>query len=285
MLPLEKLQKCAEIAARAAGDFIGEYNRDQLTVIQKSGGVSEASQVVTEVDIEAQGIILSYLNESIEEYDLGLLTEELVDDKSRFEKEAFWCIDPLDGTLSFIEDSGGYAVSIALVSKSGEALVGVVYNPVTDKLYSAFKGGGVTVDGVPLKLKEKGDSVNLFCDRSFLKHDRFGEITDKINSFADKFGYKEVKLHSHGGAVMNALWCLENSPAIYFKLPKPQKGGGSIWDFAATSSIFNEIDGVVATDMFGENLELNKSGGTFMNELGAVFSSDADLSQFVYGLI
>ncbi|MDF3128359.1 inositol monophosphatase family protein [Kiritimatiellaeota bacterium B1221] len=81
--------------------------------------MSLASAVVSELDREAQDLILTELEESVGRFDLGILAEESEDSQDRFEKEYFWCIDPLDGTLPFLEGKTGYAVSIALLSREG----------------------------------------------------------------------------------------------------------------------------------------------------------------------
>ena len=81
---------------------------------------------------------------------MGLISEELKDDSSRFENEFYWCIDPLDGTLPFTEQVDGYAVSIALVSREGIPVLGVVYNPEKNDLYTAVKGEGAYKNGWPL---------------------------------------------------------------------------------------------------------------------------------------
>ena len=72
---------------------------------------------MTEVDRKAQDAILQVLGPSCEEFGLAVLTEENEDDGSRFEKQCFWCIDPMDGTLPFIRKEPGYSVSIGLVAK------------------------------------------------------------------------------------------------------------------------------------------------------------------------
>jgi len=46
------------------------------------------------------------------------------------------------------------------------------------------------------------------------------------------------------GAAINAMQVLDNPPGFYFKFPKPQEGGGSLWDFAASAAIFNECGAV-----------------------------------------
>ncbi|MFK7852270.1 MAG: inositol monophosphatase [Akkermansiaceae bacterium] len=116
-LPLEKFAALAEAAARSAADVTRQAASDPVRVEEKEGGDSRASQIVTEVDIKCQTAILEVLEPSFQKYDLGLLTEELEDDGSRLEKPAFWCVDPLDGTLPFTERRPGYAVSIALVAR------------------------------------------------------------------------------------------------------------------------------------------------------------------------
>ena len=62
----------------------------------------------------------------------------------------------------------------------------------------------------------------------------------------------------------------ENSPAVLLKLPKKEKGGGSLWDFAATACIFNEL-GLQATDYSGKPLQLNPKETTFMNDNGIFY--------------
>jgi len=56
------------------------------------------------------------------------------------------------------------------------------------------------------------------------------------------------------------------------KFPKEELGGGSLWDYAATACIFQEL-GLSATNFSGGRLELNKQGGTFMNEQGVIFAN------------
>ena len=117
---------------------------------------SRASDVVTQIDLEAQAIILDILEPTIARYDLGVLAEEGLQDDSRLEKPAFWTVDPLDGTQFFIEGTPGYSTSIALVSRSGTPLVAAVYDPVNDLLYEAVSGRGVTLNGETLSRPTAG---------------------------------------------------------------------------------------------------------------------------------
>lgn len=281
---LKELGHIAETAATEAGKLISEYAQKSFLTQSKKGGSSYASQVFTEVDLLSQELILKSLMPTIKKYDLGILTEESEDDNSRFGKDYFWCIDPLDGTLPFIEKTDGYSVSIALVSKAGVPYIGVIYNPVKHDIYSSIKGQGA------YKNKDKWESegfdtpsnssITLVCDRSFLKHKLYKQSIDKINLISQELGYKAVKIISHGGAAMNAIWVLENAPACYLKFPKPEKGGGSIWDYAATACLFNELKCPVS-NFFGNALNLNNSESCFMNKEGILFASDKQLANTI----
>jgi len=269
-------------AALKAGVAISGFDTDNLQVESKVGGESLASQVVTEVDMISQSIILEILEPTCEELDLALLTEESVDNGERLVKDYFWCIDPLDGTLPFVEQSTGYSVSIALVSKCGAPQLGVVYDPVTETLYHAIIGQGLfknherwnydtPADGV-------GRTLTFVCDRSLIQHPKYDETLQELSALASAIGCDGIEVINHGGAAMNACWVLGNAPACYVKYPKTEAGGGSLWDYAATACLFTEANAVV-TDIYGGSLSLNNPDTTFMNERGIIYATGLELSQ------
>jgi 3'-phosphoadenosine 5'-phosphosulfate (PAPS) 3'-phosphatase len=65
---------------------------------------------------------------------------------------------------------------------------------------------------------------------------------------------------------------LENGPACMLKFPKKENGGGSIWDFAATACIYQEL-GLSATNFTGGRLDLNRKNSTFMNHEGVFYAN------------
>jgi len=276
------LSQCAISAAYQAGQIIVEHTQDQLDVQHKIAGDSVASQVVTAVDLLCQARILQVLGPTCEAYDLALLTEETPDDRQRLDQDFFWCIDPLDGTLPFIESTPGYAVSIALVSRAGHPHLGVVYDPVTSTLYHAIKGQGAYRNGVRwhLPTASSGCELTFIADRSFGQHALFPKVIEAMHSIAQHLGYAQVKRLMQGGAAMNACWVLDNTPACYFKLPKTHVGGGSLWDYAATACLFQEI-GAVVSDVAGQPLALNRADTTFMHQEGVLYASDEALAACV----
>ena len=291
---LQELRDIAVIAAKEAGEYISAQRSVHHNRIEKKGGNTEASQIVTNIDFRSQEIILSHVLPTCEPFNLGLLTEEDIQDKvqnekyknSRLNKEYFWCIDPLDGTLPFVEGNPGYAVSIAIVSKSGEAVLGIIYDPVKGVLYEAIKGLGCLRNGKKWKLKKpKNNGDFLFTsNRSFKQLPSYDTMRKNVVELAISLGCKQVVERQHGGAVMNAIWVLENTPSCYVALPKKQDGGGSIWDFAATACIFDEM-GLSPVNCQKTPLNLNSEGTTFMNKQGVIYASDSHLQIRILELV
>jgi len=271
-MDLLKLTSIAIEAAHSAGRIIQEHMNTDVLVEKKEVGTSLAAQVVTEVDRACEAAIFSYILPTCDEFGLALLSEETKDDGSRFENDLFWCIDPMDGTLAFINKRPGFSVSIALVAKDGTPQIGVVFDPSTDTMYHACKGNGAFKDGILWEIKHTSDHLTYVTDRKLKDTPRLGEIEAMLNEQVVKLSLSGIKEMAGGGSVLNAIRVLENGPACMLKLPKKERGGGSIWDFAATACIYQEL-GLPATNFEGGKLDLNREDGTFMNHQGIFYTN------------
>ena len=267
---LAELATYASEAARAAGAHIAASRPGVVNT--KPAGTSKASQVVTDVDRDAERLILATLAPTVARFDLGVLSEEIPDDGLRLTKRYFWCIDPLDGTLAFVEGQPGFAVSIALVARNGVPVLGVVFDPVRQVLYQAIAGHGVTVNERPWAPVAQSETLSLYLDRSWHEDPNYQRLVNALGEHR-----AGVAIHTGAGAVMNACLALDSPPACYFKFPKSMPGGGSVWDFAATACVLREA-GAVATDICGQPLDLNRRDSTFMNHRGVLFATDASLA-------
>ena len=220
------LNQLADLAAQAAiraGEYIATSSQQELEVMHKEGGDSLASQVLTEVDENAQALILEVLEPSFGKFDLALLTEESADEGSRLKKDYFWCIDPLDGTLPFTQGIPGYSVSIALVRRDGEPKIGVIYDPVKERLYRVVRGSGIEINGSPWFAPRalcNEPQLRFCCDCTFASDPDRTRLTAEMEQFAREQGFAEASVHIGGGAVLNACYVLEHPPAIYFKRPR-----------------------------------------------------------------
>lgn len=278
-LDVTDLRTLAEVAVSAARDAAQMIASSRpVSVEHKASGSSVASQVVTEIDRRSEQIIVDHLAPTLDRFELALLTEERDDDGGRLVADHFWCVDPLDGTLPFIEGAPGYAVSIALVRRDGVPLIGVVCDPIEMTTVHAVAGAGAFRDGAPWQPLDTppGDELSMFADRSFLDHPDRDDVLAGAEAVARELGLAGVRLHTGAGAVMNACGVLRSAPGCYLKFPAPS-GGGSLWDFAATACVFHEL-GAVATDIHGAPLDLNRPDSTLMNHRGVLFATDERLA-------
>lgn len=283
--PLPELTRLAITAARAAGEVIHRHRQNKIQVHYKDRGSSTASQVVTEVDYKAQAVILELLEPTCAEHDLALLTEESADTGQRLGKKAFWSIDPMDGTLAFINNTAGFSVSIALVAQSGEPLLGVVYDPVTDKLFHAHLGGGIFKNGSALTVPavDFSQPLVLQTDSSFQQHPWFDQTLEGLQNIARQLGLNGAKIQYAAGGVLTACKILEAPNTCYFKYPRSGNSGGSLWDYAATACLFHEA-GAVATDIQGQPMDLNRTESTFMNHRGLLYAAYPSLADEIMAL-
>ena len=132
-------QNLAVEASREAGTCILNYYKADYEIRDKS-----YHNPVTTADHAANDKLKEIL---LGEYpDYGWLSEETVDSPDRLDKEYIWIVDPLDGTKEFIEGVPHFVVSIALV-KNEQPIMGVLYNPVTEELFTAERGKGAFLNG------------------------------------------------------------------------------------------------------------------------------------------
>ena len=138
------LQKHVEILSREVGSFI----RGELNIVEHSDiHEKDINSLVSYVDETAEKTIVNSLQSQVE--GAGFITEENTVNQGR--KEYTWIIDPLDGTSNFLNKIPHFSISIALQHKE-QLLLGVVYDIMRDTCFSAIKGGGLFVNGLPKQI-------------------------------------------------------------------------------------------------------------------------------------
>lgn len=128
----------AEAVAREAGALLKEnFGREQS--IEFKGRIN----LVTEMDRRAEDLIVKRLQAAYPGDDIR--AEEGGGRRSGAERA--WVVDPLDGTTNYAHEYPVWSVSLAL-AVGGEPVVGAVYNPLLNDMYSARRGGGSMLNGV-----------------------------------------------------------------------------------------------------------------------------------------
>jgi len=126
---------------------------ERLDAIDRKG----EKDVVTEADHRSEAAIIEQVATNFP-HD-AFLAEESGETGGRADR--LWVIDPLDGTVNYANGIPFFAVSIGLCVK-GEPVLGVVYDPTRDELFTAARGGGAYLNGTRVRHpggKRLGDSV------------------------------------------------------------------------------------------------------------------------------
>lgn len=116
---------------------LGEFR----TMPAGSGDRKSARELVSRVDIESERRLIEGLRQL--EPDAGIFGEE---SGREGDQQRCWVIDPIDGTTNFLSGLDHFSISIALLD-GGQPLLGVVYRPASDEVFSAIRGQGLRHNG------------------------------------------------------------------------------------------------------------------------------------------
>jgi myo-inositol-1(or 4)-monophosphatase len=137
----------AEKAARAAGELLRQNFHRPLRV-----NAAEAHDIKLEIDVETQDLIAKSLLQQFPQH--ALYGEEgIIGDQS---SDYQWVVDPLDGTVNYFYRIPHFCVSIALRFK-GEIVVGVIYDPIREEMWSVQKGESPTLNGEQFHVSDRAD--------------------------------------------------------------------------------------------------------------------------------
>jgi myo-inositol-1(or 4)-monophosphatase len=136
--------RVAESLARSAGRRMRRQRRGGFDVQMKGH-----NDPVTDIDVRTEEFLTAELSEAFP--DDGIIGEELEETAETSGRR--WFIDPIDGTLNFSRGIPMYCVSIAL-QEGDDSVVGVIYDPNRDELFSARKNGGAYLNGEPMAVSD-----------------------------------------------------------------------------------------------------------------------------------
>ena len=137
----------AVAAARAAGKLLRRQFEQPQHV-----NAREAHDIKLEIDVQTQDMITDSL---LKKFPLHALygEEGLVGDQTA---EHQWVVDPLDGTVNYFYGIPHFCTSIALRLQS-EIIVGVIYDPIREEMWTAQKGKAPELNGRPIRVSERSE--------------------------------------------------------------------------------------------------------------------------------
>jgi myo-inositol-1(or 4)-monophosphatase len=232
----ETLKKAYEVAKQAA-QIASEHLMKRF-----SEGTSRISKdlhhdVKLEVDVETEELIKRTIRGSFSDH--GFLCEESGADRP--DADYLWIIDPLDGTVNFSRGIPHFCTSIAL-KKNGEYLLGVVQDPVRGEIFSAVRGSGSSLNGVPIR-KRGVDAIEDAVVAGAFFHD--GAIRRGIDIFS-RLVPKVKKVRFFGAAAIDLCYISVDRINGYMNFSTNE------WDVAASSLI---------AQLAGARIEMRIEGG------------------------
>lgn len=135
----------AAIARQAGAELLRRYAQPHTEHTKSS-----VTDIVTEADTAADAVIVAALRSAFP--DDHIVTEESGGVGASTGVTRTWYVDPLDGTSNFAAGFPFFCVSIGLADHDGSPLVGAIYDPVRNELFTAARGLGATVNGRPLRV-------------------------------------------------------------------------------------------------------------------------------------
>jgi myo-inositol-1(or 4)-monophosphatase len=157
-------QKAAVKAARAAGKIMrANWHKP------KQVNSAEAHDIKLELDVRCQKLITKILFTAFPQ--VSLLGEEGSSGDANAGHR--WVVDPIDGTVNYFFGIPHACVSIALQrrrAKNYETIVGVIYDPFTDELWTAVRGGKTKLNGRVVRVSQRGKISEAVIAMGFSKN-------------------------------------------------------------------------------------------------------------------
>lgn len=208
--------------ARNAGRILHENYEKDLNIKFK-GDID----LVTHVDHESEKFIIDEINNSFRDH--KFLAEE--SGESENQSDHLWIIDPIDGTVNYAHGVPFFCVSIAYAYQ-GKVVLGAVFDPMRNEMFSAERGHGATLNGNPLRVKEQ-DTLKKSLLVTGFPYDAWYTETNNFANY-EKFGKMSQGVRRLGSAALDLCYVASGRMDGYWELSIKQ------WDIAAAGLIAEE---------------------------------------------
>ena len=139
-------------AEKASKILIRDFGEIENLQVSKKG----PTDFVTNSDLKTEKIIIDELKKAKPQY--SILSEEYGVENNK-DKNNFWIIDPIDGTVNFLHGIPHFAISIALKSKN-EIVSGLIFDPIKNEMFYAEKNNGAFFNNHRIRVSKKNQINN-----------------------------------------------------------------------------------------------------------------------------
>ncbi|GAD95802.1 hypothetical protein PVAR5_4448 [Paecilomyces variotii No. 5] len=233
----------------------GETINGALPTVSSTDSKKNSSDLVTEYDRAVEQQVSTALKEKYPQYDFH--GEETYDPAHPLTDAPTFIVDPIDGTVNFVHGFPSVCISLGLAIKR-TPVVGVVFNPFTQTLYSAIRGKGAYLNKTT-KLPLKGTNVEPLrglsnsliavewgSDRSGQNFETKVRTFEKLGKTREEGGAMVHSMRSLGSAALNLCSVAAGTLDLYWE------GGCWAWDVCAGWVILTEAGGIIVDANPGE---------------------------------
>lgn len=191
---------------------------------------------MTDTDVELEAFLRKeILTKFPEETFIG---EESANRVDKFDQEPCWILDPIDGTANFVHGISNVAISLAY-SEKGQIVMGIVYNPIQEELFTAVRQGGAFLDDVPITVSDVDNWNEAIVCTEFGSDRSVAKSTMMVENLKLVLDEKVQGIRATGSAALNLCYVAAGRFDVYYEY------GPYLWDIAAGSLIVEEAGGVV----------------------------------------
>jgi myo-inositol-1(or 4)-monophosphatase len=237
-LPVSKSGKSAiEVAtgaARQAGEILKTHFRGESRVQYKG-----RANIITDVDLQSEKALKSLLQAEYPDHSILSEESQAITGSSGYE----WILDPLDGTNNYSFGIPFFSIVIAL-TRGKEVLLGIVYDPLRDELFSAQKGKDAVLNSSPIHVSTKKtvrDSL-IGLDLGYVDENGKRSLEFITSLWPKMYAYRVM-----GSAALGMAYTACGRLDLYFHLLLYP------WELACGSLLVTEASGLV-TNLEGKPL-------------------------------
>lgn len=238
---------CLE-ATRSAGRIL-KSSYGNVKEIDFKGSID----IVTDVDKKAESEIIKIIKSDFPEHTI-LAEESGLSEKG---SEVKWIIDPLDGTTNFLHGYKCFSVSVA-VEIEGEVVVGAVFDPMADELFSAQKGKGAFLNSERISVSEVEILKHSLLCTGFYYNVEGKNFAENIEMFI-AFSKSSQAVRRDGSAALDLCYVACGRFDAFWEMDL------KAWDIAAGSLILREAGGKLS-DYSGNDFSIYKKEVLAANE-------------------
>lgn len=264
MIEMEFLKVMFESAIKASL----EAGKNIMEIYNAGKGYNVNLKSDNTLIIEADRVSHETIRKGLSKTRVPLMSEEgrNILFEERYGWDLYWLIDPIDGTLEFVNKNNEFSICVALMEEN-KPLIGVIVAPAFGQLYYAVRGGGAyRIDNLDFSKDALHNidellpgAVKIECNKEYPKEElkvlttlsNPNVETDRMISDLEK-RFPKMNRRPYGSALKFCRMA-EGAAHLYFR-NTPLKD----WDTAAGEVIARE-SGLRVTTLAGEELSYNKN--------------------------